>query len=206
MNFTARMVRELKGAPLSCLILIAIAGPVDNAWLCRMSGYTDKPVSQALKLLSSPEYQLINRGRGGWRLTAQPQMILDNSPAPESRNNSDSTTTLKLIKLNKDNESIVVASRKNSDSLYQANLEACKAAGIFDSVAEQIAELEHVTPEFVSAHKSDLKKGETIGLAIVRIRNNELPSSWLQQHDEEISSNRYTGGAYADMLDETEDA
>ncbi len=83
--FTARMVRELKGAPLSCLILIMLAGmPVSNEWLCRMSGYTDKPVAQALKLLSSPEYQLICRTSGGWRLADAFQLALIN------RNFSDS--------------------------------------------------------------------------------------------------------------------
>src|SRR5512140_2760847 len=86
--FTARMVRELKGAPLSCLVLIMLAGmPVSNDWLCRMSGYTDKPVAQALKLLSSPEYQLICRTSGGWRTSNAFQLALIN------RNFSDSTTT-----------------------------------------------------------------------------------------------------------------
>ena len=197
--FSVRTVRELKGAPLACFILIAMAGqPVNNDWLCRFSGYSDKPVSQALKLLSSPELQLVRRVRGGWVLASVEQLVLSASDSlclPKSRKNSDSTTT---ILINQDNnEPIVVAGRKNSDSTYKACLEACKKGGIFEPSASQISDLEHVTPELITAHIADLGPGETRGLAILRIRNNELPASWTQP---EHQNNSYLTGAFDEYL------
>lgn len=178
MNFTARTVRELKGCPLSCYVLILMAGnPVNNEYLCRFTGYSDKPVSQAVKLLSSPEFQLIRRARGGWITVDQPQPIL--SETLKSRKNSVPTTT-KLINTRESNDSVVVVSRKNSDSHFEACVEACKKAGIFDPSASKLSEMEHVTPDLIAAHVADLQPGETRGLAILRIQNNEQPASWVR--------------------------
>lgn len=175
-QFSARLVRELKGAPLACFMLLLLsAEPVSNEWLCRMSGYTDKPIAQALKLLSSDEYKLVRRSRGGWILSHAFQIVLGQE---ESRKNSVPTTTT-YINTNPIKEEVVAVSRKNSDSAqeeaYNANLAACKELGIGEPNASTISDLEHVTPDFIRAHVQGLKKGETRGLAIVRIRNNELP-------------------------------
>jgi hypothetical protein len=174
-QFSARLVRELKGAPLACFMLLLLSGsPVSNEWLCRMSGYTDKPVAQAMKLLSGPEYQIARRSRGGWVLSQTFQFVLGQE---ESRKNSVPTTTTYINTTNL-NEEVVVVSRKNSDSddeAYNANIAVCKELGIGEPSASQLAEMEHVTPEFIRAHVQGLQKGETKGLAIIRIRNNELP-------------------------------
>lgn len=175
-QFSVRLVRELKGAPLACFMLLLLSdGPASNEWLCRMSGYTDKPIAQALKLLSSDEYKLIRRSRGGWILSQVFQIVLGNE---ESRKNSVPTTTT-LINTYSIKEEVVVVSRKNSDSdeeqLYDSNMIACKEVGIGDPSASSISNLAHVTPEFIRAHAKGLKKGETMGLAILRIQNNELP-------------------------------
>lgn len=72
MDSPMQMVKLLKGAPLAVLMLLNIAqragqGLVGAEWLARHSGYTDKPVSQALALLE--EYGLAARsGRSGWQL------------------------------------------------------------------------------------------------------------------------------------------
>jgi hypothetical protein len=163
--FTARMVRELKGAPLSVLILLLSADqPVSNQWLETMSGYSDKPIAQALHLLSSPEYQIVVRTYKGWRISNGFNFALI------SRRNSVPTTTTILI--NKDNDNEVVA--VDTENLrFMRNLEACKECGIGEPSASQISDLEHITPEFIHAHKQALSRGETIGLAIVRIKNNE---------------------------------
>jgi len=181
MTFTVRTVRELKGCPLSCYVLIRMAGePVNNEWLCRFSGYTDKPVSQAVKLLGRPEYQLIRRARGGWLPVDDPQLILgETGETLKSRKISDPTTTNILINTGESIDSVVVVGRKKSDSEFDACFEACQQNGIFDPSASQISELEHVTPELIAAHVADLQPGERRGLAIVRLKNNELPASWL---------------------------
>lgn len=185
------MVRELKGAPLSCLILLVLAGmPVSNEWLCRMSGYTDKPISQALKLLSSPEYQLICHAAGGWRIADAFQLVL------ASRNFSDSATTAttKLKNLNTDNI-VVVVGRNYSDSLethenpnFEENLKLCRKVGIGEPKASQIADLfdrygSPIDPQYIQAQIDSLGPRETVGLAILRILNDEFPRTWKEEID-----------------------
>ncbi len=66
---TSSTIRTLKGAPLSCLMLLALAGqPVSAEYLERNSGYSDKPVLAALRLLE--EYGLISQnGRYAWQIS-----------------------------------------------------------------------------------------------------------------------------------------
>jgi hypothetical protein len=206
--FTSRMVRELKGAPLACLILLMICdGGVANEWLCRMSGYTDKPIAQALKLLSSPEYQLIRKTRGGWSISKGFQLALYD----ESRKNSVPTTTTSGNELiNLINTEVVVVSRKNSDSesgeeeipsdderIYLQNLEMCKAVGIGEPTASRISELQHVTPEFIESHVRNLDVHEKIGIAILRIKNNETPPSTPVT---EFKARNYSVSSYDEYL------
>jgi hypothetical protein len=140
-----------------------------------MSGYTDKPIAQALKLLAGPEYQLIRRARGGWTLSKDFQLALGSD---ESRKNSVPTTTT-YINTNLLTEEVVVVSRKISDSdedpTFLANMETCKELGIGEPSASLISGMTHVNPEYIRAHVTGLQKGETKGLAIVRIRNGEEP-------------------------------
>lgn len=67
-EFTASTVRLLKGAPLSCFLLMSLAGqPVTAEYLERNSGYSDKPVLAALRLLE--EYGLITHNeRYAWQI------------------------------------------------------------------------------------------------------------------------------------------
>ena len=75
MEFSTRHVRELKGAPLAILVLLAISPlPVSKEWLARSSGYTDKPIHQACSYLK--EQGLIDCSSGGWFLAAGFQMPL----------------------------------------------------------------------------------------------------------------------------------
>lgn len=213
--FTVRMVRELKGAPLACLILlIAAPNAVANEWLCMMSGYTDKTISQALKLLSSPEYQLAKRARGGWVFAKGFQMVLGeidesrkNSDSLQSRNFSDSdftvqstvsrknsvstTTTIKDSILINESDLVVVVGRKNSDfdfenPYYELNLALCSKRGIGEPNASKISDGfgrlgDPITPEFIQAHIDSLRPDDTIGLAINRILNDELPRTWASE-------------------------
>jgi len=52
-QFTNQMVRELKGPALSVVVLLILnPGGVSQEFLERSSGYTDKPISQALAYLA----------------------------------------------------------------------------------------------------------------------------------------------------------
>jgi len=84
------VVKECKGAALSVLVLLATnrdlgGGAVTQEWLERHSGYTDKPVSQALAYLR--ETGRITRTSLGWVLadsTSLPGALPAASPTPGS--------------------------------------------------------------------------------------------------------------------------
>ena len=64
-------LRALKGAPVSVFLALMFAGrdkigPVSNEWLERATGYSDKPVSQALAVLK--DYHLVLQTSRGWTL------------------------------------------------------------------------------------------------------------------------------------------
>jgi len=62
-----RMVRELKGAPLSILMVLSLVHQrVTQEYLERATGYTDKPVSQALAYMQ--EIGLADHTNAGWQL------------------------------------------------------------------------------------------------------------------------------------------
>ncbi len=113
-----RMVRELKGAPLSIVLVLSLVHQrVTQEYLERATGYTDKPVSQALAYLQ--EVGLADHTSAGWQLIEQAvkqlplPLALDEKvqetekPGDLSRNNSDS------------NESVVVV--VNTDNLNSVN-------------------------------------------------------------------------------------
>ncbi len=85
-KFTSGMVRELRGAPLSCLILMAMAGQAVSAqYLERSSGYSDKVVSAALLYLQDQGYITRNE-RYSWRIAINvsqlPLMTLSDENEP----------------------------------------------------------------------------------------------------------------------------
>ena len=65
-----QIVRRLKGAPLSIVMLLALHGgaPVKEKFLRLWSGYSYHPVHDAIEFLSSPELAWIVPEDGGWRL------------------------------------------------------------------------------------------------------------------------------------------
>jgi len=70
-----RLVRELKGAPLSIvLVLQFVTQRVTQEYLERSTGYTDKPVRQALEYLR--EIGMVDHTREGWLLCQAQQLVL----------------------------------------------------------------------------------------------------------------------------------
>lgn len=111
------IIRKLKGAPLAVLALLVWAARekpgvgVTNAWLCTWSGYSDKPVANALAYLEG-EGMAVRAPAGGWiaahNALQLPLFAVDNSVdnsvdelasypqgRGESRKNSDSAGSLK---------------------------------------------------------------------------------------------------------------
>jgi len=65
-DFSVRLVKELKGAPLSVWMALVFARgvPVNQNWLARNTGYTDKPIHQALAYLF--EHGFVTQVEAGW--------------------------------------------------------------------------------------------------------------------------------------------
>src|SRR4030042_2796526 len=195
-----RMVRELKGAPLSILMVLSLVHQrVTQEYLERATGYTDKPVSQALAYMQ--EIGLADHTNAGWQLIKANVMQLPlplmmeeetlTQPPPTSpnfqkleimggddmsRNISDSLTTTTLSN-NDLIDSVVVISnnaenRNNSD--FEANLEEFKRQGIArNKRTEALARMKHVNPGYISAQLKGLKKKDSKGLAIMRMEQGE---------------------------------
>lgn len=82
-EFSVEKVRALKGAPLSCFVLLTMQGnPVMASWLESMSGYSDKSVQSALTVLL--EYGLVTRnGRYEWQIAEGVRQLPLGSYLPE---------------------------------------------------------------------------------------------------------------------------
>jgi hypothetical protein len=197
-----RMVRELKGAPLSILMVLSIVHQrVTQEYLERATGYTDKPVSQALAYMQ--EIGLADHTNAGWQLIKAnvmqlplPLMMEDQVEEEEiassdqtkerpprndnilSRNISDSLITTTLNNNNLLDSVVVISNnavnRNNSD--FEANLEEFKQQGIgINKRTEALARMSHVNPGYIRFHLKRLKKNDTRGLAIMRMEQGEAP-------------------------------
>lgn len=80
------LIKLLKGCPLSVFHALLLAritgqGAASAGWLARQTGYSDKPVSQALETLE--QYGLACRGeRNGWQATDAALRLLPGAAAP----------------------------------------------------------------------------------------------------------------------------
>jgi hypothetical protein len=71
-----RLVRQLKGAPLACLVSLSLAGqPVTARWLCAVTGYGAHAITTALEALETLGFAACNSHRSAWRLLAGVQQL-----------------------------------------------------------------------------------------------------------------------------------
>lgn len=161
-----RLLRQLKGAPLAVLLAFAwTRSRLAADYLVTVTGYTDKPISQALKLLTA--YGWITKVQGGWQIAAGVQLPLMGEESEKFRSSS-SSSSKEVEKIHSEEEE---ESRKNSDSFLR-NFRAMKGYGIREPALSRIAALPHVTVDFINAHVRQVRieKGN-LGTAIHRIEN-----------------------------------
>jgi hypothetical protein len=131
-----RMVRELKGAPLSIIMVLRMVQQrVTQEYLERATGYTDKPVSQALAYLL--EIGLADHTRSGWQLIKSDRIQL---PLPLALESED----LRQAEPDSEYNNIDEVSRKYSDSLKleEVNLTNILINSSSDSLkAEQVGKI-----------------------------------------------------------------
>jgi hypothetical protein len=162
-----RLLRQLKGAPLAVLLAFTITRARLSAdYLATVTGYTDKPVAQALKLLTA--YGWLTKVQGGWMLAAGVQLPLMGEESEKFRPSSSSSSKEVEKSYSEEEEE----TRKNSD-FFRANYRTLKGYGIREPALSELSALEHVTPEFVHAHirQVHLERGH-LGTAIHRIKYN----------------------------------
>lgn len=188
-----RLLRQLKGAPLSVLFaMIWARSRVSADWLVTVTGYTDKPVTQALKLLTA--YGWVTKVMGGWQISQGIQLPLMAMESEKFRSSSSSSTYL--------TESPTIEQeqqdRKNSDS-FVANYRVMKANGIREPALSRLAALSHVTPDFVLAHIKQVRRERGhLGTAIHRIENNwEMP---IVEDEKGPDYRRYSDGLFSQEI------
>jgi hypothetical protein len=127
-----RLVRELKGAPLSIVFILSMVQQrVTQEWLERATGYTDKPVSQALAYLQ--EIGLVDHSRSGWQLTSQAQQLplpldlLDGGQETDEGAAADASGAAADASAKPIQSKFVDMSRKYSDSLITITTESLKS-------------------------------------------------------------------------------
>jgi hypothetical protein len=218
--FPVTMIRLLKGAPLACLVALACArrdglGPQGGEWLERATGYSDKPVSQALLFLE--EQGLISRnGRYLWQMRGElvqlPLGVDLEAPgnlglAPRGLGLVNPQSAADSLGLGDIPTSVSSGSRGFIDSkvkesssseaeklrLNEKVIEACNQAGIRDPARKALAQLGHVTPELVEYHA---RTAGNLGLAIFRIKND-----WPIRVEPGARSRKdYIGGEFAEFI------
>jgi hypothetical protein len=192
-----KLLRQLKGAPLAVLLAFTwTRARLSADYLSTVTGYTDKPVSQALKLLTA--YGWITKVQGGWQISGGVQLPLMGGESEKFRLSSSSSLQNNFTSYQEEQEE----DRKNSDSYYH-NYRTLKGYGVREPACSRLAALEHVTPEFVHAHIRQVhrEKGH-LGTAIHRIEHNWVADEMTEQASVSV---RYGKGAWDGLLRSTEE-
>ena len=195
------VVKECKGAALSILVLLATnqqmgGGAVTQEWLERHSGYTDKPVSQALAYLS--ETGRVLQTSVGWILpdTLPQADTLPTEPGADeigdpsadcalSRNISDSPTTTTAIDLNHSSDQAaeeeggvgIIPTRASLEHV-EANLAAFKKWGVGrNEKTIVLSSRPEVTPQQIEdiARRLIGEKRFSTGLLITAVQSGDQP-------------------------------
>ena len=207
---TVNHIRSLKGAPITVLCVMLLAGqPVTQEYCERHSGYTDKPVSQALHLLEELGY-VSHNGRYAWQIISEATQLLMTLPeippqAETSRNNSDSmgtaTTTIVESSIMRSINAAEAAKNDESEIFRLAkNVSALRKVGVYGAKAREIAALPHVTPRYIKAHAAyaELRK-DAPGLMIRRMLDGDpAPKRPPAERDD---SRKYIEGEYAAYIE-----
>jgi len=142
------LVRSLKGAPLSILFAMAMAGQAVGAkWLERKTGYGERLIEQGLLLLE--EYGFVMRiNRYKWSLADRVKQLplIVSSYECGSRQNDDSQRTTATTAYSKEPVKVVAAAAESERSRQiDDSLKELHRAGIHRPTDEKLARLSHVS-------------------------------------------------------------
>lgn len=216
-SFTPNLIRELRGSPLTVLcafIVIQGAGvlPVTAQAIKDVTGYKDHTVTDALRILSDPTRQIVQRSYKGWTLSTAYQIPLTYQEQPPVVEKDIRVLRDKLLSSSSrytDTDLILdpllppEENRDIRDKLpgYDAAHSAALTAGIRDPMADKIARLPDITPELITGHVIQTQaEGKHLGAAIYRIQH-DWPVNPRYLPDPGDDSSRYTSGEFADFVE-----
>ncbi len=159
-------LQAAKGAPLSVLFALGWSGRyMSHRELQQWTRCGHKQITLALRSLRQIGWVSSRTERGPWRLAASRNLpvefVLPESSAPGAHNDDDDS----LIGNNPFQQEPTISS-----ALREQLMEALRRCGIQEPTASRIAQLPHVTPEYIQAHVAAARaEGLRVGAAITRI-------------------------------------
>jgi hypothetical protein len=222
-QFTISLIRELRGSPLTILvacILLEQSGqvPITAQLLKDVTGYRDHTITDSLRALESPTRQLVTRVTGGWRLTEGFQLPLELSTGPVDNSpqnreyrgfgvsSSPSLNKSESFLLEEEEEGKNRKYRGFANPDFNENHKLLRSYGVGEPKATQLANLHHVTPDYIQAHFAAIKDTAlSIGTAIHRIEHQwtsdpELLPLPPQKPKNQTDGRRYSEGEFAEYI------
>ena len=191
-----KMIRELKGAPMSVLLALAIVRqPVKEIWLVSVTGYTENTVRSALRYLTEVGYVKQISGQS-WQIANSFQLplmdvkpsIFEGLPATTTAININNSNNLRAVVVEKEKpQNLRVLPEKIG--VY----DRLKSIGVGEPNRSRLANMEHITLDYLNAHYEHWKlENKPLGLLIHRLRSCDPAPKRINQDD----YRRYTKGKY----------
>ena len=197
------LVKLLKGgAKLAVFLIMAYEKkPVNQEYLSRWSGFTDKSVQDALEFMSDPTIGLVTKiSRYSWQLTKNArQLPLMATLESGTRNLSESLPTTATATIEgKANEVVSSSSSKTTTRNLSESVELLHNAGIGHPTCDQLAKLPWATVDYLRAHiKYAQKNGISTALLIHKIRQQDDAPEIQNPND----YRKYITGEWAHLID-----
>lgn len=214
-QLTSMMVRALRGAPITVLVLLILERkPMEMELIRRHTGYSQDTIHEVVGVLS--EYGLINQvGRYSWQaMIGAEQLALGEEEKLDAENAEGAEEEIRSGNIGagclessggyidiKPRENLLPESRGDSSGKTRAEpdvgvLEACDDCGIEEPARSRLARLRQVSAELVRKHCAE---APTIGAAIWRLEH-----GWRGRRsakDQENNDRRkYVDGPFADFI------
>ena len=197
------LVKLLKGgAKLAVFLIMAYEKkPLNQEYLSRWSGFTDKSVQDALEFMSDPTIGLVTKiSRYSWQLTKNArQLPLMATLESGTRNLSESLPTTATATIEgKANEVVSSSSSKTTTRNLSESVELLRKAGIGHPTCDQLAKLPWATVDYLRAHiKYAQKNGISTALLIHKIRQQDDAPEIQDPND----YRKYITGEWAHLID-----
>jgi len=194
MTITPTDIRALKGAPLSVVVLLmAQTQPVSVTYISSMTGYSYKPVEDALLYLQTMG-KVSRVGRYGWQIAeatqpplATPDDVIDLSPEMEETTEETETPGAGVGIFPSPLKKVKLRDTPNSDNLLNLrgrdlqNFQVMQNLGFFGQAAQEVAKLPHVTERMIRYHCATAPNKN---LALFRIKKGwRVPDDWRGEGD-----------------------